>query len=335
VSRVFTGIVIALICAAMFIFPSAYLIAHGHSRWLALVLGGLAFPVVPGLWHGIGELRRRTAAPPKSTLTAWDRALLRGALVGAVAIGGTLLLARGTTWTVLKHGAWFTDWSEPDPIADSRLLAHVPAGAEMLIWIRPGHTHELLPMALSGDVEMVLVEGKSDTMLIMAGDDVVLEELSAVSRRGHNGDKLEAIDAPAGMRILATPGFREGGKPPRDLIDLLYRAPKSANAIAVGRSPSLETKYGARAFAAWAEVGSDHVTFTAEADAPGIVTKSLLERARTLAAAAAKSDDCGNRAFAKATHTDLYAYLTRIRGTAQLSLDVVREIPQCMISLGF
>lgn len=334
-SRVFSGIVIALICAAMFIFPSAYLVAHHHSRWLALAVGALAFPVVPGLWHGIGELRRRKAAPPKSTLTGWDRALLRGALVGAVAIGGTLLLARGGTWGVLEHGAWFTDWSEPDPIAESRLLALVPAGAESLIWIRPGHTHELLPMALSGDVEMVLVEGKTDTMVIMAGDDAVLEELSAVSRRGHNGDKLDALDAPAGMRILATPGFRDGGKPPRDLIGLLYRAPSGANAVAVGRSPSLNTVYGARAYVAWAEVGGDHVTFTAEADAPGIVTKPLLERARTLAAAAARSGDCGNHAFAKATHTDLYAYLTRIRGTAQLSLDVVREIPRCMASLGF
>jgi len=335
VSRVLSGIVIALICAAMFIVPSAYLVAHHHSRWLALAVGALAFPVLPGLWHGIGELRRRKAAPAKSTLTAWDRALLRGALVGAVAIGGTLVLARGGTWSVLKHGAWFTDWSEPDAIADSRLLAHVPAGAETLIWIRPGHTHELLPMALSGDVEMVIAEGKSDTMIIMAGEDVVLEELSAISRRRPNGDKLDTVDAPAGMRILATPGFRDGGKPPRALIDLLYRAPAGANAIAVGRSPSLETKYGARAYAAWAQVASDHVTFTAEADAPGVVTKSLLERARTLAAAAVKSPDCGNRAFAKATHTDLYAYLTRIRGTAQLSLDDVREIPQCMASLGF
>jgi len=337
VSRIVSGILIAVVCVGMFVFPSAYLIAHGHSRWLALGVGLAFFPVVPGLWHGLSELRRRRAEPTKSTLTAWDRAILRGAVIAAIAIGGTLLLARGGTWSVLRHGLWFTDWSEPDPIAESRLLAHVPAGADTLIWIRPGHTHTLMPMALSGEVEMVLVQGKSDTMVIMAGEELVLDELSAVTKRGHDGERMEQIDAPTGMRILATPGFRERtGPPPRELLGLLYRAPRAANAIAVGRSASLEARYGARAYVAWAEVGDDDVRFTAEADAPSPTTvQPLLERARKEAARAVKSPDCGTRAFAKATKTDLYAYAMRVRGTATLALDTVRDIPACMSALGF
>jgi hypothetical protein len=337
VSRAFSVIVIAVVCVAMFVLPSAYLITHHHSRWLALAVGLLAFPVLPGIWHGLGELRRRRAAPAKSTLTAWDRAILRGAVIAVIAIGGTLLLARGGTWQVIKHGLWFTDWSEPDPIAQSRLLDHVPAGADTLIWIRPGHTHELLPMALSGDVEMVIAQNKTDTLIAVAGEEVVLEEIVAVSKRRPDGDKLETLDAPAGMRILATPGFHSASGSAKDLVGLLYRAPRAANAIAVGRAASLVTRYQVRDYIAWAEVGSSNVKFTAEADTVVelAAVKPLVDRLRKLAATTAQSPDCGNKAFQKATDTDLYSYGLRIRGTATLALDVVREIPACMGSLGF
>jgi hypothetical protein len=338
VSRVFTSVVIAVVCVAMFVVPSAYLITHHHSRWLALAVGLLAFPIAPAVWHGIGELRRRRAAPAKSTLTAWDRAILRGAVIAVIAIGGSLLLARGGTWKVIKHGLWFTDWSEPDPIAQSRLLDHVPANADTLIWIRPGHhTHELLPMALSGDVEMVIAQNKTDTFIAVAGEEVVLEEIVAVSKRRPDGDKLETVDAPAGMRILATPGFHSTTGRAKDLVGLLYRAPSTANAIAVGRAPSLVTRYQVRDYIAWAIVGGSSVKFTAEADTVVDLAgmKPLVERLRKLAATAAQSADCGNKAFQKATDTDLYSYGLRVRGTATLALDVVREIPACMGSLGF
>src|SRR5687767_5755071 len=91
------SLVIAVMCAALFLVPSAYLVHKGQSRWLALAAGLVAFPLVPVLWHLLAE-RRRKRNGGKSTLTSGDRFVMRLVAVGLVAILPLLLFARGQTW---------------------------------------------------------------------------------------------------------------------------------------------------------------------------------------------------------------------------------------------
>src|SRR5262245_49143049 len=91
------SLVIAVLCAALFLVPSAFLVHKHQSRWLALGVGLAAFPVVPVLWHLLAE-RRRKRAGAKGALTTGDRLVFRLVAVGLVAIGPLLVFARGSTW---------------------------------------------------------------------------------------------------------------------------------------------------------------------------------------------------------------------------------------------
>lgn len=346
-SRLAFGGFLAIVCAAMFIVPSSYAIQRDHSRWLALAIGALAFPLVPGIWHLVAELRRRRtkreapAKPPlkpaKPGLTGWQRLGLRFALVAVVALGGTYAIARGQTWSALRHHAlWFTDWSDPDPIADSELLQRVPASAEAIVWIRAGHTKAFLPMALSGEVEMVIAYSKDDAMVALVGTEEVLDQMEPLVKLDKDGDRLARIDGPSGMRILATPGWRDQKRdPPESLMALLHEAPADANAIAAARPVTIGQPL-VRSFVAWARVGDAHVDFTAEVEAVDAASADLLAVAiPRLAKQLPDSKDCGNRAFADVTDTGLVRDGIRIKGTAKLPLEAARGIPRCMAAHGF
>ena len=143
------GLVIAAACAALFLVPSAFLIHKGQSRWLALAAGLAAFPVVPVLWHLLGE-RRRKRGGVKSTLTASDRFVMRLVAVALVAIVPLLVFARGQTWTAVKqHPTWYLQWGggQATPggwevaageaiTGDPRLINYLPDDAEVVIWMR-------------------------------------------------------------------------------------------------------------------------------------------------------------------------------------------------------
>jgi hypothetical protein len=343
-SRISMGVALAVGCAAMFVVPSACVIDRGGPRWLALAVGALAFPLVPAVWHLIAErLRRRRVAasqaakgakPAKPGLTAWDRLLLRALVVAVVALGGTWAIARGDTWHALRHHAlWFTDWSEPDPIGDSELLARVPAAAEAIVWIRAGHTKDLLPVALSGDVELVLAFGGDEQLIVARGSDEVLDQLLALSALGKDGGKLLRVDAPAGMRILATPGWRARGEArPLGLLEMLRQAPGDANAMVVAKPTTMKSFRGISTFVGWARVGDRDVEFGAEVEA---VDAKAADQVAARVGKLPASEDCGNRAFRDATDTSLVRDGLRFKGAAKLSLDAARGIPQCMASRGF
>src|SRR5262245_43378419 len=98
---------VVILGLAMFEVVSACAFDRGAPKWLALVGGLIAFPVVPGAWHLVRELRRRRNPPAKAVLTAIDRVTLRvvtvALVVGLVAFG----LGRDRTWHAIRHhGTW-------------------------------------------------------------------------------------------------------------------------------------------------------------------------------------------------------------------------------------
>ena len=141
---------IGITCAALFLLPSAWLIDHGQSGWLALAVGLLAFPVVPLAWHFLAERRRARAEGKKSSLTRGDRFVGRLIAVALVALGPLLVFTPGGTWGAVKrHPAWFLDWGGGDddpggwqtatgePITgDARLTGYLPDDAEVVVWLR-------------------------------------------------------------------------------------------------------------------------------------------------------------------------------------------------------
>ena len=356
--RVGSGIAVAgllvLGFAAMFIVPSSYAIDRDHSRWFALALGALAFPLAPMVWHLVGELRRRRArgkaaarapakgparTPAKSAgLTGVQRLLLRSAVVAVVAFGGTWAIGRGEVWSALRHHAlWFTDWSDPDPIADSQVLQRVPAAAEAILWIRKGHSSALMPLVLSGELEAVIAYDKADSMIVIAGTDAVLDQVEPLAKMGRGGVGLERTDSPSGMRILATPGWRNHtSEPAASLLALLREAPDDAVAIAVARPVTIERNNVMRSFVGWARVDETHVTFAAQLEAIDAASADVLMPAiKAAAERLPASKDCGNRAFADVTDTNFVRDGLRFKGTARLPLEAARGIPACMAQRGF
>lgn len=143
------GVLIAVVCVALFLVPSAWLIHLGWSRWLALAAGLIAFPVLPVGWHLVAERRRKRDAV-KSSLTPNDRFLMRLVAVVLVAIVPLVVFARGRTWTAVKENwTWYLDWgggsgdagswetASGAPIqGDARLVTYLPDDAEVVVWLR-------------------------------------------------------------------------------------------------------------------------------------------------------------------------------------------------------
>jgi len=142
-------LLLGIVCFALFLVPSAWLVHHGQSRWLALAVGLVAFPLLPLGWHLWAERRRKRAALA-STLTPRDRLLFRLIAVALVAIVPLLVFARRTTWTAVKQNwGWYLHWGggEGDaggwetaagaPITgDARLINYLPDDAQVVIWLR-------------------------------------------------------------------------------------------------------------------------------------------------------------------------------------------------------
>jgi hypothetical protein len=143
--RIVFAIGAVLFGAATFLLASGYVIERGQPKWLAAVAGGLAFPVLPVVWHLWAERRRkaRIAAaktPPKSELAPGDRYVLRAIVVALAVIGPMVAVGRfavvRAAWT---HKTWFI----PEPegayfegggnASKSELLSHVPSDAEVVI----------------------------------------------------------------------------------------------------------------------------------------------------------------------------------------------------------
>jgi hypothetical protein len=206
----------------------------------------------------------------------------------------------------------------------------------VIIWIRAGHAKAFLPMALSGEVEMVIAESKDESMVVVAGTEPVLDQLEPAMKLGKDGGRLARIDGPSGMRILATPGWREARRdPPESLLTLLREAPDDASAILAARPVTIGQPL-VRSFVAWARAGDTHVDFTAELEAvDAAAAEKLVLQVTRAAKLLPASKDCGNRAFADVTDTSLVRDGIRIKGTAKLPLEAARGIPRCMAAQGF
>ena len=138
-SRVVFGVLLTILGAATFLVVAAFALDHVSSTIFAAIVGGLAFPVLPVVWHIVGE-RRRTQrravmkAPPKTSLTGGDRFWMRFAAVVLVVIGPMVAIGRGgVVRAVWRHGLWFIPAAEPGPRDTSALLRHVPGDAELVV----------------------------------------------------------------------------------------------------------------------------------------------------------------------------------------------------------
>jgi hypothetical protein len=147
--RVLSYLAIAVACALLFLIPSAYAVERGAPIWIAAVIGGLAFPVLPAVWHLVGERRRRArkaaaaaaakaAIKPRAELSGRDRLALRMIAVAVVAIAPLVALDRGGVWRGMRdHALWFVPQDPAfDPGHAGALVAILPGDADGVIVMR-------------------------------------------------------------------------------------------------------------------------------------------------------------------------------------------------------
>jgi hypothetical protein len=274
------GLVATLVGALLFVVASAYLVFRGQPQWLAGVVGGLAFPVLPVTWHLLGERarRRKQAAaktPSKSTLTGGDRYWLRFVAVAALALGpmiaiGKLDVARAA-W---RHGLWWLPTSyEPTTTHGGPLsmigtgtprtldvigtpLARVPSDAELVVMVQPP------PDDKDQDGRAVFAYGDRQIMLFLEGKlegDKAPEVVAEFNKQRAKAswlptDEIKLVSHSDSQVIAASAGWAArvqfpGMGPSAELLRELGRAPKDAFFVA-GFVPKttrdvLSTKVGA------------------------------------------------------------------------------------------
>ncbi len=197
--RVLAGVALFVAGAAIFELPGAWLYARGAPWWAALAVAAALFPVGPAAWHLLGERarRRRLAAaeaaakpglkPKPGTLTGGDRFTLRLLAVGLIALGPLLFFRGGQTWRAVRHHpAWFVPRSTPAAAArvfhgDPRLLAQVPADAELVVWARrlDGLSADDRPARRDPEDadEVLLAYGHGQALLVVRGPDRALSKI--------------------------------------------------------------------------------------------------------------------------------------------------------------
>jgi len=110
-SRVAVTLAFALVCVATFDVTSALVITRGYSPWLALIVGLLAFPIVPVAWH------------LASNVKGWARLRNRTLACSVVALAAVIGFGRRHVWSAVHdhllwllpgHTVWFA--SDPPPL---------------------------------------------------------------------------------------------------------------------------------------------------------------------------------------------------------------------------
>lgn len=175
--------------------------------WLPFAAGALCFPVLPLLWEGVGQWRRRKSTKP-AILTLFDRLLLRTLSINLVFVGGLLGLYPSTVFTALsEHGDWMLDGQEMPWVRDT-----LHAAADRMQWL-----HELThPNAYD---ELIDPDAK--------GEDVDVSDWGDFSNKPSEGD----IDGPKDV-------FRNDAWPFKPEVHPLVRAipaDQQATPEAVGR----------------------------------------------------------------------------------------------------
>lgn len=258
------GIGVALFGALTFLAASAFVVSRDQPKWLAAIVGALAFPVLPAVWHVLGERKRKhriadAKTPPKSTLASTDRYLLRAIAVVLVVIGPMVAIGGfGFVRGVWTNKGWFIPRYEL-AVSDD-LLAHVPADAEAVITIRDPEAKE------KGSA--LLAWGDRQLLAIAKGDALDKEEDAAkkIAELNKNRSKIPFITVdpvalvPTAKNMLAATSERwrtqieAGTGPSAALRAELARAPSNAAVVlAIAPKPgTVPIKSGA----AWL-VGSD------------------------------------------------------------------------------
>jgi hypothetical protein len=170
--RVLSYLAIAVACALLFLIPSAYAVERGAPIWVAAVIGGLAFPVLPAVWHLIGERRRRArkaaakgAIKAKTELSGRDRLALRMIAVAVVAIAPLVALDRGGVWRGMRdHALWFVPQDPAfDPGHAAALVAILPGDADGVIVMRD-HPMKLVDRGYTAPGAMAIAWRGGDMM---------------------------------------------------------------------------------------------------------------------------------------------------------------------------
>ena len=237
------GIGLVVFGFAVFMLASAYLVARDQPKWLAAAVGALGFPVVPVLWHILGERRRRARlstekTPPKTTLAAGDRYLLRAFVVAAAVLAPMFVIGR---FAVIRAAWDHKTWFIPDPHFDSiestdELFSHVPADADAVLLIRDhDKTNDKLGVGIVayGDHQLAMIAPDDAGDTEHKGDKI--KELN--DQRGKipfvKIDTLDTVALGKGMFAVATErwksAIRVAGAGPRVAIkNELAKAPSDA-----------------------------------------------------------------------------------------------------------
>jgi hypothetical protein len=236
VRRIGGIVALAVVCALLFVLPSAFARYHGAPRWLALAVGALAFPVIPVGWHLLAERRAR-----KSALTKADRFLFRVLGVALIAIAPLVAIDRGGLWGAIKgHSLWWLDWTDPpaprSPVSDPRMLDAVPGDAEGLIWSSSVAPLGEALLAIGPDAILVAIHDTPERLDALRTDDLAF----LAKARGYSG-VTTTRPAPDLMLVVSerwvdrvAERVAGGGARPKALIDRL-RAPPGVTAAGVWR----------------------------------------------------------------------------------------------------
>ncbi len=224
---------------AVFLFASAYLVSHDQPKWLAAAVGALAFPVLPVLWHVVGERRRRQRlagdkVPRKSTLAPGDRYLLRAFVVAAAVLGPMFVIGKLS----VVRAAWdYKLWFLPDNFdriagAES-LLSHVPADADAVLIVHERDDNHKLGVIAYGDRQLAVIVPKDPKF-----EETQLEQIKLINEQRSKVPfiKIDAVDAVAlGKQWFAVATDRwqsairaEGPGPRAAITQELANAPATA-----------------------------------------------------------------------------------------------------------
>ena len=237
--KAFFGIGLVVFGLLVFMVASAYLVSRDQPKWLAAAVGALAFPVLPVLWHVLGERRRRIRlaaekTPPKTTLAPGDRYLLRAVVVAAAVLAPMFVIGR---FSVIR-GAWENKaWFLPDDFdaidsADD-LFAHVPADADAVLLIREHDNTKKAGIVAYGNHQLAMIAPAASTDTESSADKIAQLNEQRSKIPFIKIEKLETVSLGKQMFAVATErwtsAIKVAGAGPRMAIKTeLEKAPSDA-----------------------------------------------------------------------------------------------------------
>jgi hypothetical protein len=273
----------------VFLVASAYLISRDQPKWLAAAVGALGFPVLPLAWQIFGEHRRKRAiaaakTPPKSTLSAGDRYVMRAFVVTLAVLGPMFVAGR---FDVLR-GAWNNKtWFLPEPTFDERkqeLLTHVPSDAELVLVIhsdddkpkpgaKPGvgvvaYGDHQLAVIVPDDGEMKITDDKLKELNDQR-DKIPFLKIDPVGKVDISGDLLALASERWKSKVGAT-----GTGPSAEILAELERAPADAKVVIAFVPTKSPERLDIKRASAWLEQAATNEKVVIEARVEAVNAKA-------------------------------------------------------------